>query len=75
MELSIPDQSFSCYASMLHSANKREGNSEWKEHLGEKLEASSCLVCSGNERVGVRNRLVFLCSIVTTDSHRGNDTL
>ncbi len=28
MELSIPDQSFSCYASMLHSANKREGNSE-----------------------------------------------
>src|SRR6266705_5962927 len=28
MELSIPDQSVSCYASMLHSANKREWNSE-----------------------------------------------
>jgi hypothetical protein len=75
MELSIPDQSFSCYTSMLHPANKRERNSEWKEHPGEKLEASSCLVCSGNERVAVRNRLVFLCSIATTDSHRGNDTL
>jgi hypothetical protein len=74
MELSIPDQSFSCNASMLHSANKREGNNEWKEHPGEKLEAS-CQVCSGNERVAVRNRLVFLSSIVTTDSHRGNDTL
>jgi hypothetical protein len=48
MELSIPDQSFSCNASMLHPANKREGNNEWKEHPGEKLEASSCLVCSGN---------------------------